>query len=122
MNLAGLYCANSDAADLIENQQNHIRALLQTNDALRERQRWIPVTERLPEKGAKVLLYAPKVEDCRQSGIFVGELTKVNASDGRGNFWNVPTHGSDWTLWGWSYFEKPNVTHWMPLLEAPEAE
>ena len=35
-----------EAADLIENQQNHIAALMQANDALRPR--WIPVTERLP--------------------------------------------------------------------------
>ena len=30
------------AADLIENQQREIEALLQANTALRERQRWIP--------------------------------------------------------------------------------
>lgn len=36
VNLAGLYCANSDAADLIENQQRHIEALLQANAALRD--------------------------------------------------------------------------------------
>lgn len=43
------------AADLIENQQREIEALRQANRALRERQKWIPVAERLPE--------APKKED-----------------------------------------------------------
>lgn len=106
------------AADLIENQQNHIRALLQANDALRPA--WTPVTEGLPEKGAKLLLYVPKTEKSRQFGIFTGELKSVKADDGSGNFWSMPTPSSDWTLWGWSYFEKPNVTHWMPLPEPPK--
>lgn len=44
-----------EAADLIENQQNHIAALMQANDALRPR--WIPVEERLPENGEKVLCW-----------------------------------------------------------------
>lgn len=105
----------SAAADLIENQQNHIRALLQANDALRPA--WISVAERLPEDGAKLLLYVPKTEKGRQFGIFTGELKSVKANDGSGNFWSMPTPSSDWTLWGWSYFEKPNVTHWMPLPE-----
>lgn len=118
VNLAGLYCANSDAADLIENQQNHIRTLLQANDALRPA--WIPVTERLPEKGAKLLLYVPKTEKGRQFGIFTGELKSVKDNDGSGNFWGMPMFGSEWTLWGWSYFERPNVTHWMPLPEPPK--
>lgn len=82
--------------------------------------RWIPVTERMPEEDMKLLLYVPKTEKGRQSGIFTGELKEVKANNGSGNFWNIPTPGSDWTLWGWSYFEKPNVTHWMPLPEAPD--
>lgn len=82
--------------------------------------KWISVKDRLPEKGAKLLLYVPKTEKGRQSGIFTGELKEVKANNGSGNFWDMPTPGSDWTLWGWSYFEKPNVTHWMPLPEPPK--
>lgn len=85
-----------------------------------ERTRWISCSERMPEKGMQLLLYVPKTEKARQSGIFTGELKEVKANNGSGNFWNRPTPGSDWTLWGWSYFEKPNVTHWMPLPEPPE--
>ena len=58
------------------------------------------LTERLWEKGAKLLLYVPKTEKGRQSGIFTGELEEVKANDGSGNFWNMPMPGSDWTLWG----------------------
>ena len=43
------------AADLIENQQRHIEALMQANDALRGA--WVPVTKRLPENGERVLAY-----------------------------------------------------------------
>lgn len=39
-----------------------------------------------------------------------------------GNFWGLKTPGSDWTIWGWSYFKVPHVTHWMPLPELPEEE
>ena len=68
----------------------------------------------------KLLLYVPKTEKVRQSGIFTGELKEVKADNGGGNFFGIPTPGSEWTLWGWSYYEKPNVTHWMPLPELPK--
>ena len=42
-NLAGLYCANKDAADQIERDQKEIAELKAKVT------QWIPVTERLPE-------------------------------------------------------------------------
>ena len=36
VSLIGMYCPNADAADLIENQQHHIAALMQANAALRD--------------------------------------------------------------------------------------
>lgn len=81
---------------------------------------WVSVTERMPEKGMKLLLYVPKTEKGRQSGVFTGELKEVKANNGSGNFFGIPTPCSEWTLWGWSYYEKPNVTHWMPLPEPPK--
>ena len=87
---------------------------------------WISVDERLPETDNEnkhtfnVLVYIPEREGCRQHGMYLGKIRRVKASDGKDNFWNIPTQESEWTVWGWSYFEHPVVTHWMPLPEAPK--
>ena len=91
-------------------------------------QQWISVKDRLPEKYGKndhkadVMLYIPKREGVRQHGIYLGFLGEkpIPPDDGSGNFWHLSTSGSDWTVWGWSYFEGPIVTHWMPLPEPPK--
>lgn len=89
-------------------------------------QRWIPVTERLPETDGKnthahdVLVYIPKRDGCNQHGIYLGKLSYVPPDDGSGNFWGIKTEASDWTVWSWGYLETPVVTHWMPLPEPPE--
>ena len=82
-----------------------------------ERTRWIPVEERLPEnnhekgRAGDVLCYVPPRDGCFQNGVYLGKLEHIAADDGSGNFWNLKTPASDWTLWGWSYFEQPVVTH-----------
>lgn len=106
MNLAGLCCANSDAADLIENQQNHIRALLQANDALRPA--WIPVTERLPEDGQDVL--------CWYEYFRYGDYNAMFATYGIGyqyfgNWGGEVSHGTN-----------ARVLAWMPLPEPPKED
>lgn len=90
---------------------------------------WIPVSEKLPETGETnshkfdVLVYVPKRDGCHQSGYFIGKLHKVEADNtGNTNFWGVKTPGSEWTLWGWSYFEEPIPSHWMPLPQSPKEE
>lgn len=89
-------------------------------------QRWVPVTERLPETDGEnthahdVLVYIPKRDGCNQHGIYVGKVRHIPPDDGRGNFWGIKTEASDWTVWGWGYLETPVVTHWMPLPEPPE--
>lgn len=74
------------AADLIER-------LTAENAALREKQRWIPVTERLPEKQQRVIVR------CKTVGTTVG-----------------------WIMFGeWVTDLGPGcgeVTHWMPLPDA----
>ena len=86
---------------------------------------WISVEERLPETDGEnshnfdVLVYVPQREGCNQHGIYIGKLHDIPKEDGSGNFWGCATPGSEWTLWGWSYFEKPIVTHWMPLPALP---
>lgn len=84
---------------------------------------WIPCAERLPEKSYKpnVLVYVPPREGVRQSGIKVGHLEVVEADpEGKKNVWGIPREACEWSLYGWSYFEHPIVTHWMPLPEPPK--
>ena len=89
---------------------------------------WISVKDGLPERHDKndheadVMLYIPKREGVRQHGIYLGFLreTPLPPDDGSGNFWNRPCPGSDWTVWGWSHFEEPKVTHWMELPNEPK--
>lgn len=86
---------------------------------------WISVKDRLPEKAIDysstydVLVYIPQREGCRQHGIYIGRRRKVAADDGSKNFWGIPHEASDWSVSGWSYFEHPVVTHWMPLPALP---
>ncbi len=87
-----VYQIISDAADAIER-------LTAENAALREKQRWITVTERLPDDDATVLTY--------KNGIL--EVQKYEK--GR----------NGWICNGW-FWSLANVTHWMPLPEAPEGE
>ena len=87
------------------------------------RQDWISVKERMPQKGEKVLLYIPEREGCKQHGMRIGEVGKVEGyTKGEHNFWERIVYGSDWRVSGWSYFEEPIITHWMPLPDAPDQE
>lgn len=78
-------------------------------DALREKApRWISVEDRLPSPGARVLI---------TDGVFVGEgflVWKAFFGHGEGTSWkrysNIP----------WNESMKTEITHWMPLPEAPE--
>ncbi len=104
------------------------RLELKLNAAAKRISRWIPVTEQLPESNnqndlvGNVLCYIPPRDGCRQSGLYLGKPKCVAAGDGSGNFWGRPTPASDWIVWGWCYFEKPVVTHWMPLPEPPKED
>ena len=70
-------------------------------DALREKQRWIPVTERLPERDVQVLGWY-------KDNPFSQYRPEVVA-------WN----GNGW-VFVYAHRYVTNVTHWMPLPEAPE--
>lgn len=74
---------------------------------LREENRWIPVTERLPEVDCCVLVVA--------SGDFGNihldravEIAEYSVYEG-------------WILEMWPEWENPTVTHWQPLPREPEA-
>ena len=65
-------------------------------------QEWIPVTERLPEKGEEVLVF-----DTRENWT--------------GFAWLRPDE--TWTALGFDFpFDLGEVTHWMPLPEPPKGE
>ena len=75
--------------------------------------RWISVEERLPEQGKEVLLLVHGWEGRLH---YVGKLEPSPAQKG---FFGT-SKASEWTIWGWSYFREPKVTHWMPLPDPPE--
>lgn len=70
-------------------------------DALREKQRWIPVTERFPERDVQVLGWY-------KDNPFSQYRPEVVS-------WN----GNGW-VFVYAHRYVTNVTHWMPLPEAPE--
>lgn len=93
-------CAFIDAAgiELIEKKADY---LLSNGVTL---QRWIPVTERLPPENTRVLLFVPNVAEGGNVRIGVLEPIKLWFTDGR-----------DRLLYA-------QVTHWMPLPEAPKED
>ena len=66
-------------------------------ERLREAQRWIPITERLPEDAALVLIYP-----------VYGEVYSAK-------YWQDLNH---FRLWDYSV-EPGDITHWMPLPQRP---
>ena len=89
---------------------------------------WIPVSERLPEtdnenniNNYNVLLWVKnKSHPEREPQIYLGKLRHIDGDDGSGNFWGIETKPCDWTIWGWSYFNEPEVIAWQPLPQAYE--
>ena len=90
-----------DAADLIERLTAENAKEEAERDALREKQRWIPVTERLPERDVQVLGWY-------KDNPFSQYRPEVVA-------WN----GNGW-VFVYAHRYVTNVTHWMPLPAAPE--
>ena len=67
--------------------------------------KWIPVTERLPEEDADVLCYR---------GNHIGALIDVYTYKGDGKW--EDSYGY------WNYTDIEGITHWMPLPEAPKED
>ena len=86
---------------------------------------WIPCSERLPKTDNTneinefdvLLVVRPKKHPERTPQVYIGKLHPVEGDDGSGNFWGVKTAPCEWTIWGWSYFQEPEVLAWMPLPE-----
>ncbi len=79
-----------EAADALEAQQKRI-------EELEQERRWIPVTERMPKSGVRVIV-------CRGDKVEQGVFLGVNG-------W--------WKVYGTN---TKSVTHWMPLPEPPKGE
>lgn len=62
--------------------------------------KWIPVSERMPEKGQAVLVYRPKAHEGGDSDVRVAVYGRHNFEHGFGCYWEP--------------------THWMPLPAAPQ--
>ena len=121
----------ADAADLIER-------LTAERDELREKKRWIPVTERMPKPEIDVLIV------CNRNGYrfvtpAIYEDGEMLIQDSTWNWNEIETYGlyseeaDDYYIpegwWENSQFNPDDVynnqvdcavTHWMPLPEAPE--
>lgn len=91
----------SSAADMLQEYVDLSKRYADEIMALREKQQWISVTERLPAEGMRVL--------AATEGVFSGEA--YLSCEG---VW-MRSYGVAWV----SLVDMP-VTHWMPLPDAPE--
>lgn len=97
-------------------------AMMMAIQALEQTQ-WTPISEGLPKtdnensmNNYNVLLWVKnKSYPEREPQIYLGKLRHIDGDDGSGNFWGIETKPCDWTIWGWSYFNEPEVIAWMPL-------
>ena len=75
-------------------------------------QKWIPVTERLPESKEKILVYGGNIDIWHNGvkqpmpSIFTGYMRGLDEG---------------WFTWDSDYYIS-DVTHWMPLPEPPKGE
>ena len=93
---------NSDDKSFVEKIADHLIANgVVISNSETTTQRWIPVTERLTEAGAKALCYLK-----------------------RGEYWTAVWDDCGDDLWsdGEAWCSNGEVTHWMPLLEPPKGE
>lgn len=145
-NLAGLYCANKDAADLIERLtadvadlrkelewKDMVIALAQRKqaeaeeerDALREKQRWIPVTERMPEEQVLVnVVWVNRAPESYYEKIKGVPFSGTACFYRERWYWDSPVVLDLLAEYGKDDFDLVDdaveITHWMPLPEAPE--
>ena len=105
-----------------EHRENY-KDLNEVNEACRmgmealERSKWIPCSERLPEKDGAYLVAGAKVgwigvkQFSKRKTLTAGWGQQVDTSDA---WWELDE--DDYPVWC------PFVTHWMPLPEPPEEE
>lgn len=97
------------AADRLEEYVDRCARFSEEIMVLRERGRWIPVEERLPERDDCVAVCVsgkPQTNITLQNAV---ELATFSGKEG-------------WILECWPEWESADVTHWMPLPQPPKGE
>lgn len=82
-------------------------------------QRWIPVSERLPDEDGKYLVFEQSGGRTVTSVLwFAKDARKVDRYDFRGRWKNA------WYEYDseWGHYTVDSVTHWMPLPQPPKEE
>lgn len=81
--------------------------------------KWIPVTERLPEEDGKYLVFEQSGGRTNTSILrFAKDARKVDKYDFKGRWKNA------WCEYDseWGHYTVDSVTHWMPLPEPPKED
>lgn len=91
VNFDNIYAAMVEAAPQPQNAPHNIPEIIPG---------WIPVSERVPEKGQAVLVYRPKAHEGGDSDVRVAVYGRHNFEHGFGCYWEP--------------------SHWMPLPAAPQ--
>ena len=104
-----VYCAVRDAADRLEEYVDRCARFSEEIMVLRERERWIPVEERLPERDGPVLASYGFSEGGEISDMRFFRVMDYYAVDPKPHFQNEGYCGL-------------TVTHWMPLPQPPKGE
>lgn len=103
MSIECVGCVAGAAADLVEKLTDRCARYAEEIAVLQARQKWIPVTERLPEDRSNVLVVAYWHE---RWGVYMG--------------WCAPER-AEWSVHiGIGDRDDVAVTYWMPLPEVPE--
>lgn len=97
----------AEAADVLQKYVDRCKRYADEIMALREKPRWIPVTERLPETEDFVLAVV--------NGKPTENVTLVDSIEIA-----LFMRDEGWCLDMYPEWEDPKVTHWMPLPPAPE--
>lgn len=95
------------AASALEEQRDRCARYAEEIAVLQERQRWIPVEERLPEGDDAVLAVV--------SGKPMENITLIGSVQ-------IASYCAEagWFITEFPWWDEPTVTHWMPLPAAPE--
>lgn len=105
-----------DALDYIQQLENHIGELTEKVALLEAAQpKWISVEERLPKPHTDVLLIA---HGWKSRLVYIGKLQRLESE--KSWLTGIVSKASEWTVYDFSYFKEPIVTHWMPLPSMPQ--
>lgn len=107
--ISAMRAAFEQSADRIVTVEEHALVLKKEIEKLRgQLPRWIPVEERLPEYGVRVL-----ATDMYEGDDYTGIRTREEYPDDADGCWY-----NEWGRW----YAIDDATHWMPLPKTPEVK